>query len=40
MIEMMKNDYISPEIHTVDICYEGMLCMSGLEDLEENEGIW
>lgn len=40
MIEMMKNDYISPEIHTVDICYEGMLCMSGLEDLEENDGIW
>ena len=40
MEKVLKHEYISPEALPIYIGHEGVLCMSGIEDLEENEGIW
>lgn len=34
------SDYCAPEMSFIEISSEGVLCYSGTEGLEEEEGIW
>ncbi len=38
---MEEKQYLSPVAQILELCSEGVLCVSsGTESLEENEGIW